>query len=139
MVVGASALVLGQPRLHRGGARLGRTGPRHCLQSQPRFHAEQKHSRITPEQIDRDMAQLSLLTGRVRTYTVAGGMDKVPEIARRYGLTVSLGSGFRPDLDQNETEYRLCDQDRACQSPRHRPRHCRQRGDPVRLRHAPIS
>ena len=63
---------------------------------------------ISPEQIDRDMAQLSLLTGRIRTYTVAGGMDKVPEIARRYGLTVSLGCWISADLDQNETELALC-------------------------------
>ena len=63
---------------------------------------------ITPAQIDHDMAQLSQLTGRVRTYTVAGGMDKVPEIARRYGLTVSLGCWISSDLDQNETEIALC-------------------------------
>ncbi len=67
-----------------------------------------ENGHITPEQIDRDMAQLSLLTGRVRTYTVAGGMDKVPEIARRYGLTVSLGCWISADLDQNETELNLC-------------------------------
>ncbi|MGZ5931919.1 MAG: glycosyltransferase family 2 protein [Rhizomicrobium sp.] len=67
-----------------------------------------ENGRIAPEQIDRDMAQLSLLTGRVRTYTVAGGMDKVPEIARRYGLTVSLGCWISADLDQNETELSLC-------------------------------
>ena len=66
------------------------------------------NGRISPDQIDRDMAQLSLLTGRIRTYTVAGGMDKVPEIARRYGLTVSLGCWISADLDQNETELTLC-------------------------------
>ena len=66
------------------------------------------NGRISPEQIDRDMAQLSLLTGRIRTYTVAGGMDKVPEIARRYGLTVSLGCWISADIDQNETELALC-------------------------------
>lgn len=66
------------------------------------------NKKITPEQIDRDMAQLSLLTGRVRTYTVAGGMDKVPEIARRYGLRVSLGCWIQADLEQNETELALC-------------------------------
>ncbi|HTP76300.1 MAG TPA: glycosyltransferase [Rhizomicrobium sp.] len=67
-----------------------------------------ENGHISPEQIDRDMAQLSQLTGRVRTYTVAGGMDKVPEIARRYGLTVSLGCWISADLDQNETELTLC-------------------------------
>ena len=64
--------------------------------------------KITPDQIERDMAQLSQLTGRVRTYTVAGGMEKVPEIARRYGLRVSLGCWISADLEQNETELALC-------------------------------
>ncbi len=59
---------------------------------------------ISPEQIDRDMAQLARITGHVRTYTVAKGMDKVPEIAARYGLTVSLGIWIGPDLDLNEKE-----------------------------------
>jgi exo-beta-1,3-glucanase (GH17 family)/cellulose synthase/poly-beta-1,6-N-acetylglucosamine synthase-like glycosyltransferase len=66
------------------------------------------HAHITPEQIDRDMAQLSQLTGRIRTYRVGGGLDKVPEIARRYGLTVSLGCWISSDLDENETELTLC-------------------------------
>ena len=35
---------------------------------------------------DADLAQLSRLTGHIRTYTVLGGMDKVPQIARRYGI-----------------------------------------------------
>ena len=64
--------------------------------------------KITPEQIDRDMAQLSQLTNHIRTYTVAGGMEKVPEIARRYGLKVSLGCWIAADLEQNETELALC-------------------------------
>ena len=62
---------------------------------------------VTPEQIDRDLAQLSQLTGHIRTYTVDGGMDKVPEIARRYGMTVSLGIWISPDLDKNEKEIEL--------------------------------
>ena len=59
---------------------------------------------VTPAQIDRDLAQLSQLTGHVRTYTVAGGMDKVPEIARRHGMTVSLGIWISPDLVKNDEE-----------------------------------
>src|SRR5471030_3105208 len=45
------------------------------------FSADAQKS-IMPEQIDRDMNQLSQITGHIRTYTVAGGMDKLPEIAR---------------------------------------------------------
>ncbi len=59
---------------------------------------------ITEERIDRDLSQLSKLTGRIRTYTVDGGMAKVPEIARRYGMIVSLGIWISPDLGKNEKE-----------------------------------
>ncbi len=70
------------------------------------FHArDQLH--ITPEQIDRDLRQLSRVTGHIRTYTVDGGMDKVPEIARRYGMTVSLGIWISPDLVKNDQQIDL--------------------------------
>jgi exo-beta-1,3-glucanase (GH17 family) len=59
--------------------------------------SERQARNITEERIDRDLAQLSKLTGRIRTYTVDGGMAKVPEIARRYGMTVSLGIWISPD------------------------------------------
>lgn len=69
-------------------------------------HLFTKKSRewISPEQIDRDLTQISQLTTRVRTYTVADGLDRVPEIARRHGLTVSLGLWIGPDLEQNDRE-----------------------------------
>jgi cellulose synthase/poly-beta-1,6-N-acetylglucosamine synthase-like glycosyltransferase/exo-beta-1,3-glucanase (GH17 family) len=59
---------------------------------------------ISPELIDRDMAQLAKITGHIRTYTVGRGMDRVPEIAARYGLTVSIGIQIGPDLEENEKE-----------------------------------
>src|SRR6201996_1966869 len=55
---------------------------------------------VGPEQIDRDMAQLAKVTGHVRTYTVGKGLDRVPEIAARYGLTISLGIQLGPDLEE---------------------------------------
>ncbi len=64
--------------------------------------AQLKH--VPPERIDDDMAELSRFTGHIRTYTVNYGLDKVPEIARRYGLTVSLGIWIGADLDKNEIE-----------------------------------
>jgi exo-beta-1,3-glucanase (GH17 family)/cellulose synthase/poly-beta-1,6-N-acetylglucosamine synthase-like glycosyltransferase len=66
--------------------------------------SQRDHELIAPGQIDKDMAQLSLLTGHVRTYTVANGLDKVPEIAARHGLAVSLGIWIGPDPDLNEKE-----------------------------------
>ena len=62
---------------------------------------------VTPEHIDRDLAQLSRVTGHIRTYTVDGGMDKVPEVARRYGMTVSLGIWISPDLAKNDEQIDL--------------------------------
>ena len=65
---------------------------------------ERESKQVSPERINADMAQLSRITGHIRTYTVSGGLDKVPEIARRYGLTVSLGIWIGADLDKNEHE-----------------------------------
>ncbi|HXL99610.1 MAG TPA: glycosyltransferase family 2 protein, partial [Rhizomicrobium sp.] len=66
--------------------------------------SQKDHDQTSPETIDRDMAQLSQITGHIRTYTVSDGEDRVPDIARRYGLTVSLGAWIGPDLDLNEKE-----------------------------------
>ena len=68
---------------------------------------ERQLNNVSIEQIDRDLAQLSRLTGHIRTYTVAGGMDKVPQVARRYGMTVSLGIWISPDLAQNDKDIEL--------------------------------
>lgn len=75
--------------------------------SPSRLFTERQSKRVPAERIDRDLAQLSKLTGRVRTYTVDGGMERVPEIARRYGMTVSLGIWISADLEKNEKEIEL--------------------------------
>ena len=75
--------------------------------SPSRLFTERQSKRVPADRIDRDLAQLSKLTGRIRTYTVDGGMDKVPEIARRYGMTVSLGIWISADLEKNEEEIQL--------------------------------
>jgi exo-beta-1,3-glucanase (GH17 family)/cellulose synthase/poly-beta-1,6-N-acetylglucosamine synthase-like glycosyltransferase len=69
-----------------------------------RLFTPKDHEWTSPEQIDRDMAQISQITGHIRTYSVSNGLDRVPEIARRYGLTVTLGIFIGPDLDANEKE-----------------------------------
>jgi exo-beta-1,3-glucanase (GH17 family) len=46
---------------------------------------------IPPAQIDEDLALLSRYTDCVRTYSIENGLDKVPEIAQRYGLKVLHG------------------------------------------------
>ncbi|HEV2561605.1 MAG TPA: glycosyltransferase family 2 protein [Rhizomicrobium sp.] len=65
---------------------------------------EKQHEFVSPERIDHDMAQMAQITAHIRTYTVSDGLDRVPEIARRHGLTVSLGIWIGPDLDLNEKE-----------------------------------
>ena len=75
--------------------------------SPSRLFTERQSKKVPAERIDRDLAQLSKLTGRIRTYTVDGGMDKVPEIARRYGMTVSLGIWISADLEKNDAEIEL--------------------------------
>src|SRR5271165_1265561 len=65
---------------------------------------EKDHEWTSPEQIDRDMTQIAQLTAHVRTYTVSNGLDRLPEIARRHGLTVSLGIWIGSDLDANDKE-----------------------------------
>ena len=72
------------------------------------LYTEKQHRKISPDQINQDMAQLAQVTGRIRTYTVSSGLDRVPEIARRYGLTVSLGCWISSDLEQNEKEIKTC-------------------------------
>jgi exo-beta-1,3-glucanase (GH17 family)/cellulose synthase/poly-beta-1,6-N-acetylglucosamine synthase-like glycosyltransferase len=68
---------------------------------------EKDHEWTSPEKIDRDMAQIATITGRVRTYTVSNGLDRLPEIARRHGLRVTLGIWIGSDLDKNEKEIEL--------------------------------
>src|SRR5436305_5457797 len=36
--------------------------------------------KVSAEHLDTDMAEISQITNHIRTYTVAGGMDRVPEI-----------------------------------------------------------
>ena len=66
--------------------------------------SERENKHISESRIDADMATLSRITGHVRTYTVSGGLDKVPQIARRYGMTVTLGIWIGADLEENEDE-----------------------------------
>src|SRR5262245_25913655 len=48
-------------------------------------------TQIDPRQIEDDMARLSRLTECVRTYSTRNGLDRVAEIAERYGVKVIQG------------------------------------------------
>jgi glucan 1,3-beta-glucosidase len=62
---------------------------------------------ITTEQLRSDLAVLSTRTRCVRTYTVAGGFDQVPAVAREFGLEVLLGVWIGRDADHNEREIAI--------------------------------
>src|SRR4051812_265051 len=75
--------------------------------SPSRLFSARDQLQVTPEHISRDLEQLSHLTNHIRTYTVDGGMDKVPDIARHYGMIVSMGIWISADLDKNEEQIAL--------------------------------
>jgi exo-beta-1,3-glucanase (GH17 family) len=54
--------------------------------------------------IDTDLAALARVTSCVRTYSVDLGVDQVPDIARRHGLTVLLGVWLGREADKNRLE-----------------------------------
>jgi glucan 1,3-beta-glucosidase len=59
---------------------------------------------VEPAQIDADLALLSKYTNCVRTYSVGNGVDKVPEIARRYGLKVLHGIWIGTNAEKNRKQ-----------------------------------
>lgn len=59
---------------------------------------------IAPGRIERDLRALSARFGCVRTYSVGGGMDAVPRIARQHGMQVLLGVWLARDPVANERE-----------------------------------
>ena len=63
-----------------------------------------KDNNVTDALIRRDLAQLSKMTRRIRTYTVDYNHDRIPYIAREFGMKVSLGIWLRGDKTYNEGE-----------------------------------
>jgi exo-beta-1,3-glucanase (GH17 family) len=68
-------------------------------------------TRIAPEQIAQDLAQLAKITDCVRTYSIENGLDQVPALAAKVGLKVIqgiwLGSSRLKNLAQISTVARL--------------------------------
>jgi len=59
---------------------------------------------IPPAQIDRQLAALARVTDCVRTYSTQEGLDQVPPLARKHGLTVLLGVWIGREAAANEIE-----------------------------------
>ena len=58
------------------------------------------------EQIRADLKAIAPYTKAVRTYSSTGGAELVPEIAREFGLRVSVGAWIDKNADRNEREMR---------------------------------
>jgi exo-beta-1,3-glucanase (GH17 family) len=63
---------------------------------------EKKFPRI--EHIDEDLRLIADKTESVRTYANSEGMEHVPRLARKYGLTVTQGAWLRKTSGDNEVE-----------------------------------
>ena len=58
----------------------------------------------TPEQIDEDLNLLARHVRHVRTYSVIDGLEAVPALARRHGLSVTAGAWIDGREERNERE-----------------------------------
>jgi exo-beta-1,3-glucanase (GH17 family) len=61
-------------------------------------------TRVTPEQIDEDLALLAKYTNCIRTYSVDDGRDDVLKSARRYGLKVMHGVWVSGDPERTRRQ-----------------------------------
>ncbi len=58
-------------------------------------------TRIAPEQIAQDLAQLAKISDCVRTYSIENGLDQVPGLAAKVGLKVMQGIWLGSDRFKN--------------------------------------
>lgn len=67
---------------------------------------EDGHNIVThkEEDIDKDLALLEGKFHAVRTYSVLKGLHKVPELAVKHNLNVTLGAWIEGDLEKNNQE-----------------------------------
>lgn len=59
---------------------------------------------IPADAIERDLVQIAAITGCIRLYGTANGLDAVPAIARQLGLRVWLGAWIGSDAQLNRRE-----------------------------------
>ncbi len=63
-----------------------------------------KHIYPTDAEIDADLKLVSGKVGTVRTYSVAGSLADIPQLAARHGLNVAVGAWIDDHRDANETQ-----------------------------------
>jgi len=59
---------------------------------------------VTEVNLRRDLEALRAVTGRIRTYSIDGGLDRVPAVARTLDLRVTLGLYIGKDEAQNDDQ-----------------------------------
>ncbi|MBM3488505.1 MAG: glycosyltransferase [Alphaproteobacteria bacterium] len=64
----------------------------------------EKGDRPVPEQVERDLRQLSQMATGIRLYSSTGGQEIIPAMARRHGLNVSVGAWIDKDEARNRRE-----------------------------------
>lgn len=79
-----------------------------CVSYAPyRLPGETPHdptARVAEARIEADLRLLQARTSCVRTYTVGEGLEAVPAVARRLGMTVLMGAWIGRDRDRNARE-----------------------------------
>ena len=63
-----------------------------------------KEKQPTEEEIEADLKLLAHTTNAIRTYTIEGVQAKIPALAQKYGLNVTLGAWLSKDLAANEQQ-----------------------------------
>jgi exo-beta-1,3-glucanase (GH17 family)/cellulose synthase/poly-beta-1,6-N-acetylglucosamine synthase-like glycosyltransferase len=63
-----------------------------------------KEEQPTEQEIESDLQLLADTTNAVRSYTVEGVQAKIPALARKYGINVTLGAWISEDLEENEKQ-----------------------------------
>lgn len=63
-----------------------------------------KHNFPTEDEIDADLKLLANKTNAIRTYSVEGVQARIPALARKHGLNVTLGAWIDANLEMNEEQ-----------------------------------
>ena len=69
-----------------------------------RGETPEAHQIPTDKEIRSDLQMVSAFTGRIRTYTVEGGMADIPRLAQDYPLEVTLGAYLNPKIADDNVE-----------------------------------
>jgi len=58
----------------------------------------------SPAQIEEDVVTVSGQAKSIRTYTSREGLEILPDLARKHGVTITMGAWLSPDIEKNDGE-----------------------------------